>query len=193
MRGAKIKHGHTIGVCQSNGKIKVSSTYQSWISMRQRCFNKKHTAYKRYGGRGITICKSWDDFANFLEDMGERPECLTLDRIDNDKGYSPDNCRWATRRQQQNNRINNRLIEHNGKTKTLSQWSRELKMDISCINLRLKKDLPIDADFKKIRQENRLIWKPLQRELIIMRKEIAFENKQKGYDAFKLSTTTPHN
>lgn len=72
--------------------------------MIQRCTNPKNHAWGHYGGRGITICDSWRKFANFLADMGERPERLTLDRIDNSKGYSPDNCQWATWEQQANNR-----------------------------------------------------------------------------------------
>ncbi len=85
--------------------------YQTWSSMKQRCTNKKNPAYPDYGGRGITICDRWlSSFANFLEDMGDRGEGLSLDRVDNDKGYSPDNCRWATKKQQSNNtRVSQRV------------------------------------------------------------------------------------
>lgn len=82
-------------------------TYSSWQAMRYRCSNPNNRNYKRYGGRGITVCDRWNDFVNFLADMGERPEGTSIDRINNDKGYYPDNCQWATPKQQANNRRNN--------------------------------------------------------------------------------------
>lgn len=81
-----------------------SPTYRTWADMVKRCTNPRSWAWKYYGGRGITVCARWLDFANFLADMGERPAGLTLDRINNDGNYEPGNGRWATRLEQRHNR-----------------------------------------------------------------------------------------
>jgi hypothetical protein len=80
-----------------------SPTYEAWKAMLQRCRNPNYHHWRDYGGRGITVCERWLTFANFLADMGKRPEGRSLGRIDNNKGYSPNNCRWETREQQMNN------------------------------------------------------------------------------------------
>lgn len=93
--------------------IKYPAAYSSWLNMRQRCTNPNNTNYSNYGGRGITICKEWDKFINFFEDMGSPPtdsvtgESYSLDREENDKGYYKANCRWASRITQNNNKSNN--------------------------------------------------------------------------------------
>ncbi|MCK0507933.1 hypothetical protein [Aromatoleum anaerobium] len=106
------RHGHSAGG-------KVSGTYVSWTQMIQRCKTETNPQYPLYGGRGITVCESWMSFDNFLSDMGERPERMTIDRIDTNGDYEPNNCRWATQKEQQNNRRNNRLLTAYGKTQTL--------------------------------------------------------------------------
>ena len=88
------KHGHFVN-------NKPSSTYSTWRAMRYRCSNPKNTHYYQ---KGIRVCERWDSFINFLEDMGERPKGMTIDRIDNTKGYSPENCIWSSITQQNNNK-----------------------------------------------------------------------------------------
>lgn len=109
-----IKHGGT-----------DTGTYRSWAVMKRRCIDTRFKDYAQYGGRGITVCDRWlQSFANFYEDMGERPEGKTLDRIDSNGGYCKENCRWATRLTQGNNTRRNHLLAYGGSTNTLAEWSR---------------------------------------------------------------------
>lgn len=84
--------------------IELTKVYKIWKSMKERCFRKNNKDYHRYGGRGISVCKRWLDFNHFRADMGEPPEGMSLDRIDNDRNYEPGNCRWTTRSVQQMNK-----------------------------------------------------------------------------------------
>lgn len=101
--------------------------YNTWLCMRSRCMIKTNKHYKNYGGRGIIVCKRWNNFKNFLNDMGRRPsEKHSIDRENNDGNYCPSNCRWATNLQQSLNKRNNHIMSLNGKTMTASQWTAEL-------------------------------------------------------------------
>jgi hypothetical protein len=86
--------------------------YQTWISMIQRCRNQKNKSFKHYGGRGIIVCERWKTAANFIEDMGPRPEGMTLERINNDRGYEPGNCKWASPAEQTRNNRQTKLTKH---------------------------------------------------------------------------------
>jgi hypothetical protein len=97
-----------------------------WFGIRQRCNNPNSQAYQYYGGRGIKICERWNNILNFLEDMGHPETDMSIDRIDPNGHYCPENCRWATRSQQQSNRRNNHFIEYNGKKQTAREWAKEL-------------------------------------------------------------------
>jgi hypothetical protein len=114
----KIKHGH------SNPGGKHSGTYNTWDNMLARCKNPNANNYEYYGGKGISVCERWKDFKNFLDDMGERPKGMTIERKDSNRNYEPENCKWATYKEQNNNLSKNIRITHNGETKTLSEWGR---------------------------------------------------------------------
>jgi hypothetical protein len=124
----RIRRGHPINVLQRvRHKAKVERStdgrkatehplYKNWQQMRERCYNPKIEAFKRYGARGVKVCDRWNEsFWAFIEDVGERPSpSHTIDRIDNDKGYGPDNFRWATKREQNLNTRRNRIVEWDG-------------------------------------------------------------------------------
>jgi hypothetical protein len=100
--------------------------YTAWLNMRSRCHNKKRSEYKDYGGRGIKIDERWNNFENFFSDMGKRPsDKHTIERIDNNGNYSPQNVCWATRERQTNNRRVTVFLTHNGKTMCLRDWAKE--------------------------------------------------------------------
>jgi hypothetical protein len=112
----RVRRLVTHGECRSG---KITREYKIWNGMISRC-RPSGRAHKYYAGRGITICERWkNSFAAFLEDMGRCPPGLTLDRIDNSRGYDPGNCRWATRKQQSRNTRSNHIIEHNGERLTV--------------------------------------------------------------------------
>lgn len=112
-------HGH-------KKHYKATATYDAWSHMCQRCKNPKNKEYDNYGGRKIQICRRWENFVNFLEDMGNRPTTKhSLDRIDNNRGYNKKNCRWATKKEQAYNRRDNRLETYNGLTQCVAVWAEK--------------------------------------------------------------------
>ena len=122
-----------------------SKTYRSWQSMKDRCYNVNHQAYKNYGGRNITVCDRWkDSFENFYKDMGDRPEGKTLDRIKINGNYESVNCRWSTIEVQANNMRTNNFLICNGIKLTLSQWARKTKVPRTTIWNRLRRGWEIE-------------------------------------------------
>jgi len=118
--------------------VKNEKLWQIWASMRGRCNTKSKSCYSNYGGRGIKVCKRWDTYSNFKEDMGSSfKEGLTIERIDVNGNYEPKNCKWATMKDQANNRRNNRVITYKGATKTLEQWINYLGLKSSTVRQRL--------------------------------------------------------
>ncbi len=134
----KYKHGHTCGG-------KDSPEFKSWSHMIYRCTNSNSKDWDRYGGRGITVCERWLEFSNFIQDMGPKPSKKhTIDRIDNDKGYSPDNCHWASSQTQARNRSNTIKIEIDGKQMCLKDWA--IRYDVPYMALwELVRRLDIDV------------------------------------------------
>lgn len=138
-RQQSIRHG-----AATTGK--KTKTYRIWIGMKTRCENPNTNMFDRYMGRGIGVCEEWRaSYETFLRDMGECPPGMSLDRIDNNKGYSKENCRWATRFQQANNTEKNRFFEYNGKRLTIAEWARELSVSPDLLRHRLLRHGPEKA------------------------------------------------
>jgi hypothetical protein len=112
--------------------------------MVKRCNKANDKDYPNYGGRGIRVCESWLVFENFYADMGEAPEGTTLDRINNNDGYSKENCRWATSKVQHRNKRTNQYISFQGETMTISDWAEKLNLQYSTLWRRLKRNLPLE-------------------------------------------------
>lgn len=142
---------------RTHGRSKTKE-YRAWRTMINRCTKPASTSYPDYGGRGVKVCERWGKFSNFLADMGERPPGLTIERNDNDGDYLPDNCRWATMREQSNNRRNTVRLSLNGVTRPLTYWADILGISASLIHARLKLGWTVeDALIRPKRQQQRRV------------------------------------
>ena len=162
IRGTHMTKGGTVSCgCQSLEKLlKMNTThqkmgtpeYKSWSAMKSRCLSPSNIAYPRYGGNGITICGSWlgrNGFEQFLSDMGERPPKTSLDRIDNNSGYRPDNCRWATHKEQNRNRKSNKTVDINGESMLLVEASEKFGINPQTIAQRIDRGRNPMEKFKR--------------------------------------------
>lgn len=142
MAALNLVHGARGGAARA---VKPSE-YKAWESMRSRCLNEADPGYSRYGGRGITVCERWQDsYEAFLEDMGPKPSARhSLDRIDFDGNYSPENCRWATWHEQARNRSNNRLVEYCGQVMPMVEAAESAGIPYKTVKSRLGHGWSID-------------------------------------------------
>ena len=123
-------------------------TFKIWSAIKARTKDKSN---RRYGGRGITICQRWLSFENFLDDMGEAPEGMSIDRINNDAGYEPGNCRWANAKQQSNNTSRNIKVDFQGTTKTLKEWAEYFGFSYTTVYMRYRKGDRGDKLFRSVK------------------------------------------
>lgn len=149
VEGTKLATGRTKScgclrpdAARENNSTHGHSTHYLWntyAKMIARCYTPSDKSYKRYGARGITVCERWrESFVNFLADMGDRPDGCSIDRIDNDGPYAPENCRWATLSQQNSNTRQNHNLTYDGETLTIAQWSLRLGISQHTIRNRLR-------------------------------------------------------
>ena len=137
-RGASMSCGCTRGGKPTHGHC-GERIYTNWKQMKKRCSNPNDKYFKDYGGRGINVCKEWDDFDQFYKwamEHGYSDE-LTIDRIDNDGDYCPDNCRWATQKEQARNKRNNHLLTYNGETLTMVDWAEIVGIPYNTLERRI--------------------------------------------------------
>jgi len=117
--------------------------------MKQRCRDKNDPSYKHYGERGILICDRWNNYANFREDMGEPNGDESIERIDNSGPYSPENCRWATKKEQNRNTRKNVFVTFDGETKCIGEWAEITGIHIRALHTRIKRGWDIERAFNE--------------------------------------------
>lgn len=183
-------HGQTVG--------KKTKAYLTWLGLKSRCDNPKEENYPYYGGRGITYCERWKKFENFLEDMGNPSnENYSIDRIDNEKGYYKENCRWATKEEQANNRRNNVFYEFNGKRQTAGDWAKELGIKRATIVMRFRRGDSIEEILSpKLKEYVLYEYQGKKQTITAWAKELGMERKTlskrlaKGIDVNTAFSTT---
>lgn len=149
LRGLSTTCGCSKGRKPTHG-LRHKRAYTSWHTMIRRCEDVNCNGYENYSARGITVCEEWHDIEKFYADMGERPEGTSIDRIDNNKGYYKDNCRWATAREQSLNKSSNRHISFNGMTKTITEWSEHFGIKRAFLNDKLRSGMPFEDIVKVV-------------------------------------------
>lgn len=149
-----VKTGHTkscgckkierIGTLRKTHGLSQTTLFMRWHAMLRRCSDPNHEAFANYGGRGISVCERWQRFESFVEDMGFPEPGMTIERIDNAKGYSKENCKWAPRSVQNRNKRVNRILEHNGRSQCLADWEDELGLKRGVLRGRLNRGMPVE-------------------------------------------------
>jgi hypothetical protein len=151
--GQNLKRGTDSCGCLTSKKRSIVKTkhglsrsreYMTWSHMKSRCLNKNNDRYSSYGGRGINICNDWLSFENFYSDMGKRPKGMTIERKNNNKGYSFENCRWATDKEQKQNMRSNHYLEYKGRRLTISQWSEKIGISYEMLHSRINRGWDIE-------------------------------------------------
>lgn len=141
-----LSHGATSGGTRK--RPKRTPEYRAWVMMRARC---NLPCFKNHAGRGLKVCKRWNSFPAFLSDMGPRPQMIgvryTVERINNDKGYAPSNCKWATYREQARNRRSNKPIRYKGETRLIAEWAEQLGIHRKTLGRRINDGWPIEVAF----------------------------------------------
>lgn len=157
-RGLAVSCGQT--GCKNVKRVnkrRKDNRYSVWTGMLARCNNRNSKDYKNYGQRGVSVCSRWESFELFCEDMGPRPSPQhSIDRIDNNGNYCPENCRWATPVRQSNNKRNNVVLTLNGQSNTIAEWSRELGINVTTLHYRYSAGMSVeDILCKKDRRHER--------------------------------------
>jgi len=164
VRPDMLKSGNTQSCgCLSEEALKMprprhglshTKVHRAWTSIRMRCENTSSPKYENYGGRGIRVCDSWHSFENFLADMGQPPSAShSIDRINNDGDYAPDNCHWATHKEQSRNKTTSHNITFNGKTQCIRSWEDDIGMVAGTLAARIRRGWSVeDAITRPVRK-----------------------------------------